>query len=459
MTSIGDLEDERATLAADITGTVLVPGDDAYAAETALFNLHLPLTPDLVVIPADAADVQTAVRYAADRKMPIAVKGSGHQVILPAEGGLLITTHRLRGVTVDPRRRTARVEAGTRWYEVLEATEPHGLAPIPGSAPHIGVAGYTLGGGLSPVLGRTHGYAADHVVSLDVVTADGELRKVTADNEPDLFWALRGCKGNFGIVTALEIELFPLTRVYAGGIFFPGAHSSEILHAWRSWVTTLPEEASTSVAVMRLPDMPGMPDPLRGAFVLHLRFAYLGSVDDGEKLLAPLRALAPAVIDAVVDMPITGIGAIHNDPVDGVPYWDRGMMLRELPAEAVDALMAQVGPDADTALMSLEIRHLGGALSREPAVPNAVPCRDAGFCAFAFGAGPAPLEGLGHAAPAAQLPLALGGDHPGSGAGHVRRGEVRPPGRDQDGLRPGEPVPHQSQRPASVINTLITSHL
>lgn len=392
MTVIGNPEDERATLGAGITGSVLVPGDDEYAAETALFNLHLPLTPDVVVVPATASDVQAAVRYAADRKMPIAVKNSGHQVVLPAEGGLLINTHRLVGVRVDPARRTARVEAGTRWHQVLEAAAPHGLAPMPGSAPHIGVVGYTLGGGLSPVFGRSKGYAADHVVSIDVVTADGELRTVTADDDPDLFWAMRGCKGNFGVVTAIEIELFPVTHAYAGGIYFPGEHIADVLHTWRNWVATLPEEATSSVAVLRLPDLPQLPAPLRGAFVLHLRFAFLGSTQDGERLLAPMRSTAPALIDAVADMPITASGAIHNDPVDPAPYWDRVTTLRELPAEAVDALIGVVGPDSGCELVSVEIRHLGGALAREAAVPNAVPSRDARFNVFGIGFGPAERE-------------------------------------------------------------------
>jgi FAD/FMN-containing dehydrogenase len=384
MTVIGDL--------AGITGSVLVPGDEQYAAQTALFNLHLALTPDIVVIPDDAADVQAAVRYAADRKMPIAVKNSGHQVVLPCEGGLLINTHRMAGVTVDPGRRTARVEAGTRWQEVLDAAEPHGLAPMPGSAPHIGVVGYTLGGGLSPVFGRSKGYAADHVVSIDVVAADGELRTATADDDPNLFWALRGCKGNFGVVTAIDIELFPVTHVYAGGLYLPGERSAEILHAWRTWVATLPEEATSSVAVMRLPDVPQMPEPLRGAFVLHLRFAFLGSTADGERLLTPMRAIAPALIDTVAEMPITQVGAIHNDPVDPAPYWDRVTTLRELPAEALDALLTAVGPDSGCELVSVEIRQLGGALAREAAVPNAVPSREARFCVFGIGIGPAERE-------------------------------------------------------------------
>lgn len=381
-----------AALAAGLAGAVLVPGDEGYAEQTALFNLHLPLVPDVVVVAAGAADVKAAVRYAAERKMPVAVKSTGHQVVGSAEGGLLITTERMVGVAIDERRRTARVEAGTSWDQVMKAADAHGLSPMPGSALHVGIVGYMLGGGLSPVFGRSKGYAADHIVSLDVVTADGELRTVTAESDPDLFWAMRGCKGNFGVVTAIEFELFPITRAYGGGIYFPGEHTAGILHAWRAWVSTLPEEATSSIAVKRLPDLQEIPEPLRGAFVVHLRFAYLGSAQDGELLLAPLRTIAPVLVDTVRDMPLTETAAIHSDPLGPLPYWEREVSLRELTAEAIDAFVAVVGPGSGCELTNVEIRHMGGALGREAAVLNSVPTRDVSYCVFGFGVGPAERE-------------------------------------------------------------------
>src|SRR5262249_30201426 len=152
----------------------------------------------------------------------------------------------------------------------------HGLAPLNGALSTVGVVGYTLGGGHSPTLGRSQGYAADHVRSIEIVTADCELRKATQDSEPGLFWALRGGKGNFGVVTALEFDLFPVSELYGGGLYFPGARMAEVLHVWRVWAAELPESATTSVAILRLPPVPDIPEPLRGAFVLHVRFAFLG---------------------------------------------------------------------------------------------------------------------------------------------------------------------------------------
>ncbi|MFJ6073997.1 FAD-binding oxidoreductase [Streptomyces sp. NPDC093065] len=270
---------------------------------------------------------------------------------------------------------------------MLPRTAELGLAPIAGSAPEVVVVGYTLGGGQSPLLGRTKGYAADHVRRLNVVTADGRLRTVTPDGEPGLFWALLGGKGNFGVVTEIEFDVFPVTRFHGGGLHFSGEHLAEVLEAWRLWAPTLPEEATTSLGVQRLPDLPTLPGPLRGAFVVHVRFAHLGSADEGERLLAPLRRAAPALLDTVGEKPVTAIGEIHLDPVDPMPYFDRSMTLREFPRKAADTLVALTGPGSGCRLANLEIRALGGAFDREPEVPNAVSVRGIPFVLFSFAVG------------------------------------------------------------------------
>lgn len=376
-----------AVLRREVTGGVFVPGQPGYADESRRYNLLAPLEPEVVVSAARAEDVRAAVRFAVAHGMPVAVKNSGHQMVSAAHGGVLVTTRRMKGISIDARRRRARVEAGVIWQEVIDEAAQHGLAPLSGSAPDVGVAGYTLGGGQSPVLGRSLGYAADHVHSLDVVTADGKLRTVTAESEPDLFWALRGCKGNFGVVTALEFELFPISRFYGGSLYFEGTHLAEILHAWRGWVTGLPVEATSSIAVQRLPPLPELPAPLRGANVVHLRYAHLGSEQEAERLLAPMRAAAPAVLDAVSELPYTASRRIHNDPEDPMPYWDRTTSLRALPAEAVDAFVEVLGPESGSPLVNVEIRCLGGAFDREPAVANAVSTRGVPFVVFGFGVG------------------------------------------------------------------------
>jgi len=365
-------------------GPVLLPGDDGYDLETATFNLIHSHRAALVVGAAHRRDVQAAVRFARRTGLPVAVVATGHGAVVPSDGAVLINTRRLSGVTIDPHARTARIEAGVRWQQVIDKAAVYGLAPIAGSAPAVGAVAYTLGGGLSPALGRSLGYAADHVRSIDVVTADGALRHVTARHDPELFWAIRGGKGNFGVVTALEFDLFPFSRLYGGGLFFSGTRTADVLHAYREWVATVPEEMSTSFVLLRLPDLPVVPEPLRGTLTVHVRIAYLGTAEEGEKLVAPLRAAAPPLIDTVAEMPFSAIATIHNDPTEPCAAVDRSMLLRELPAEAIDALVDLAGPDvaADDALMMVEIRHLGGALSREPAVPNAVGHRSAAFNLF-----------------------------------------------------------------------------
>jgi FAD/FMN-containing dehydrogenase len=190
---------------------------------------------------------------------------------------------------------------------------------------------------------RSKGYAADHISSFDVVTDDGELRHVTAESYPELFWALRGGKGNFGVVTVMVCELFPQARFYGGGVWFAIGHVPEMVHAWREWVETLPEEATSSFAVQRLPELPDLPEPLRGASVVHIRLTHLGSAGEGGQLFAPMRAVAPTELDAVGEMPYTSIGMVHMDSPDPIPYWDRTMMLRDFPKEAIDTFVARVG--------------------------------------------------------------------------------------------------------------------
>jgi FAD/FMN-containing dehydrogenase len=359
---------DAAALAGAVAGSVLLPGDAGYDEERAVFNLNHELRPAVIVVAQSAADVQATVAFAARQQRPVLVKTTGHQVVDAAHGAVVIATHRMNDVTIDAVARTARVGAGVLWADVVRKAAEHGLAPLNGSNPTVGVSGYTLGGGLSPTLGRSHGYAADHVRSLQVVTADGVLRLVDAQSYPDLFWALRGGKGNFGVVTALEFDLFPVPRLYGGALYFPGERMADVLRAWAAWQPSTPETMTSSLAVLRLP-------PLRGGFLVAVRIAYNGTVADGERMVAPLRAVAPAVLDTVRDMPYTEVASIHNEPTDPVPYYERGIMLREFPAQAQDRLIELVGPDSDTSLMIAELRALGGAWDREPAVRNAVATR------------------------------------------------------------------------------------
>ncbi|TCK26673.1 FAD-binding oxidoreductase [Pseudonocardia endophytica] len=372
-----------------VVGPVFRATDEGYTEEVMGFNVAYMPSPSLVVGATCDTDVAAAVRYATELGLPVAVQSTGHGLLSDLNGAVLVSTRRMTGCTVDPVARTARVQAGVRWREVIDAAAPYGLAPLNGSSSTVGVVGYTTGGGLGP-MARRHGFAADHVLSATVVTGDGEIRTVDAERDPDLFWAVRGGKGTVGIVTEIEFELVEQPRFYGGGIFFPGEAAPELLHAWREWAPTLPEDTTTSVALLALPPDPQLPPPLQGRFVTHLRFTHLGSADEGAELIAPMRAVAEPIMDLVDEMPYAAVDAVHMDPQSPMPCWDRGTTLSSLPAEAVEEILAEAGPDSSSPLVLVELRLMGGAIARAPRVPNAVAGRDAAFSLYCLGvpAGP-----------------------------------------------------------------------
>jgi FAD/FMN-containing dehydrogenase len=368
-----------------------MPDNADFQAECATFNLMTPLHPAVAVGAICAADVQAAVRFAANRELPIAVLTTGHQMVHAARGAVLINMSRMNALQIDPTRNLARVKGGIRWQQLLNEADRYGLAPVSGTSPSLGVIGYHLGGGASPILGRTHGYASDHIQAIEMVTADGELRHVTASSEPDLFWALRGGKGNFGVVTALEFTLFPIKRFYGGGLFFAGEHAAKVLHLWREWAVNLPTEMSSSIAFMRLPSLPEVPEWLRGTFVMHMRFSSLRLKEEADGVLAPMRAIAPVLRDTVTEMPYREAGSMFIEPAAPVPWVERAAMLRCFTSEAANALLALLGPESRTDLSFAVLRPLGGALERAPAVPDALPGRDARWSLLCVGGGPPDL--------------------------------------------------------------------
>ncbi|HEX6358700.1 FAD-binding oxidoreductase [Actinophytocola sp.] len=363
------------------SGPVFRPGDDGYDAERAGYNLTVDHRPELIVGATGPEDVIGAVNYASARGLAVAVLTTGHGPAVPADGQVLINTRRMNDVQVDPATRTARVGGGTCWQRVLPHTVPHGLAPLNGSSPHVGVVGYTLGGGVGP-LGRSYGFAADRVRRVDLVTADGRLRQVTAEREPELFWAVRGGKGNFGVVVGLEFGLVPVARLYGGGLFFPAETTADVLHAFSRWAPTVPEEMSSSVLMMRFPPIPEIPELFRGRYVTHVRLAYTGTAEEGERLVKPLRDLGSQFLDTLGEMPYDQVGTIYNDPTEPTPAYDSNLSLHTLDAGAVDTILSLAGPDAGSPLI-IEMRQLGGAYTRPAAVPSAVGGRDTAFTLFA----------------------------------------------------------------------------
>jgi FAD/FMN-containing dehydrogenase len=379
--------DDVADLRSRVHGPVYLAGDDGLAAEVATWNVAIQHTPAVAVGATCAEDVAAAVSFARSHGLPVAVQATGHGPVRNAAGSLMITTRRMQGVHVDPVRRTARVQAGVKWERVMEAAGEHGLAGMRGSSSDVGVVGYTLGGGLGS-FGRKHGFAADHVRSVELVTADGRIRTVDAETDPELFWAVRGGKGNLGIVTTLEIELLPIRSLVGGGVFFDGEDAAQVLHAYRRWSAELPEEATTSVAIMRMPPLEFIPEPLQGRTVVHVRYAWIGEdLAEGERRVQPMIAAGRVLLGFIGPMLATEMDAIHMDPVDPLPAWEKGMGLAELPEEAVDALLAVAGPQVDIPMFIVELRQLGGALARQPQVPNAVAGRSLGWELFLLAPG------------------------------------------------------------------------
>lgn len=380
MTPRPDFTDLRARL----SGAVLSPGDEGFASLTSGFNLATRYAPDAAVEVTNEADVVEAVRFAARHRLPVRVLATGHGPAEPVTDGLLLVTKRLDHLDIDPATRIATVGAGLKWEAVQAAAAPLGLTAITGSSPDVGAVGLTLGGGLGP-LARSHGFTSDYARSFRVVTREGEAVTASAEENPDLFWALRGGKGGLGVVTELRIELVPLATIYAGALIFDTPHIEAVLRGWIDWTATAPENVTTSAAIIRYPDVDFVPEPIRGHHAIALRFAYPGAASEGERLAAPLRALAPALLDGVGELPTSRMGAIHSDPTTPLPAWDRGLLLSGADQDLVTAVLAHVGAGTQTPLMITELRHLGGKTATDVPEGSAVGGRAGGFSFYTIG--------------------------------------------------------------------------
>ncbi len=350
-----------------IDGRVAVPGDPDWDQARLAWNLAVDQKPEAVVFAESAGDVAETVRYAAENDLKVAAQGTGHGAapLPPLDGTILLKTERMRGVSIDTEERTARVEAGVLSLELAEAAGKHGLCSLSGSSPDVGVVGYTLGGGLS-WLGRQYGFACNSVTGIDLVTAAGEERSVTAGDDPDLFWALRGGGGGYAIVTALHLALLPIAEVYAGILIFPAELGAGAFRAYRDWAATAPEEVTSIARLLRPPPIPDVPEPLRGVPLITIDAAFTGGREAGEKLIAPLRAIGEPIMDSFDQIPTAGLSRIHMDPEQPVPGLGHHTPIAELGDEAIDAFVANgPGPETGSTLLLAELRHLGGALARQ----------------------------------------------------------------------------------------------
>ena len=345
---------------------VHLPGDPGYDVHRTPWAVQIDQRPAAVAVPHSADEVASVVRAAVAAGLRVAPQSSGHGASPFAGADLsdvvLIQLHELTGVSIDPDRRTARVLGGTLWQPVVEAAAAHGLAARHGSSPDVAVAGYTLGGGMS-WYGRQHGLAAHHLTAVELVLADGRFVRVDADHEPDLFWALKGGGGSFGIVTALEFGLLPIADAYAGMLLWPGDRAADVAHAWAEWSRTVPDSVTTAFRVMSFPPLPELPPFLSGRQLVVVDGALLESDERAAELLAPLQALEPEM-DTFARVPTPALTRIHMDPEGPTPSVSSSMLFTELPSAAVDTLLDVAGPESGTSLLMAEVRQLGGAVAR-----------------------------------------------------------------------------------------------
>ena len=372
-------------LRAAIDGTVLTPADPGWDAARTPWNLAADRSPALVAEPAGEADVAAIVGFARRHRLRVAPQCTGHNAgsLGPLGDAILVLTGGLQDVEVDAGARTARVQAGTAWGAVTAAADPHGLFPLAGSSPNVGVVGYTLGGGLG-FLGRKHGLAANHVTRLRVVTPDGQSLDVTPEAHPDLFWALRGGAANFGVVTAMEFRLFPHGHVTAGMFLWPYERHREVLECWHGWTRMAAEDITTSFRILHFPPLDGLPPFLAGRSVAVVDGVFAGPAEDAAAALAGLRALGPEV-DTWAPCSPAGLDGLHMDPPAPTPGLSTTMLLDGLDASALERFAAAVPPGGP--LMFGELRHLGGALRRDPGDGGATCSIPADYCLYGLGIG------------------------------------------------------------------------
>jgi hypothetical protein len=370
-----------------LAGRLVVSGDPEWDEARRAWNLAVDQRPRAVAYPEAVEDVVAVVELARSEGLRVAVQCTGHNAapVGSLERTILLKTERMRQVEVDPVARTARCEAGVLWPEVGRAAAEHGLAPLAGTSPDVGVVGYTIGGGVS-WLGRKHGLAANSVLAVELVTADGGFVRADRDNEPDLFWALRGGGGSFGIVTALEFALYPVAELYAGVLFWPIERAGEILVAWREWVETVPDEVSSVGRLLQFPPIPDLPEPFRGRSFVVVEAALLTDDADGAEITRPLRELGPE-LDTFAVIPPTSLTALHMDPEHPVPGAGNGGMLSDLTAEAIDAAVEAV---VGSSLLTFELRHIGGTLAVAAPENGALASLQGRFLYFGAGIAPAP---------------------------------------------------------------------
>jgi FAD/FMN-containing dehydrogenase len=367
-------------LEATVRGRVTMPGDDRWDDARRSWNLSVDQRPDAVVEAAGSEDVQAVVRFARAQGLRVAPQATGHgsEALGALDGAILLKTSAMRAVAVDPDSRVARAQAGALAGEVADAAGAHGLAPVLGLASTVGVVGLALGGGTG-WLSRAHGLAASNVRAFEVVTADGERRRVDAQTEPELFWALRGGGGRSAIVTAAELEAHPAADVHAGAVIWPAERASEILEQFRRWASEVPESVGAVFRYLDVPPIDAVPPPLRGKRVVAVIAA---SLEGG---IEPPRAVNGALMDTFGPVDPAALVRVAGDPEDPAPARGDGFLIDDLTDGAVETIAGLIAENALAPLVVLELRLLGGAMTRRSDGDGALATLDGAFSVFASG--------------------------------------------------------------------------
>jgi FAD/FMN-containing dehydrogenase len=383
---IQELESLRARLSAQ----VLTPQDTDYDTARQTWNLTVNQHPALIVLARTSKDVAEAIRFAGENDLGVAVRAAGHGTLREANGSLLIVTSQMTDVIVNAEARTAWISAGAKWGRVLEQTQALGLAPLLGSSPDVGAVGYTLGGGMG-WLARNYGLSADSVNRFELIIANGQVVNASATENADLFWGLRGGGGNFGVVTGMEIRLYPVTTVYGGNLFYPIHKAKEVYSHYRRWIANASDELTSSIVLMNFPSLPSVPEFMRGQSFVIVRGCYSGPVEQGEELLKHWRTWQAPLVDGFKAMHFSQVATISNDPLDPMPSLSSGTWLKDISDETVEILIRYAVPRNGLPLLTFaEVRHAGGAISRVDPQSTAYGNRDAQHILQVVGGVPTP---------------------------------------------------------------------
>ena len=364
-----------------LRGQVILPRDSGYEQARAVWNGAHDRHPALIIRCAGTADVMKAVEFARSQGLTVAVRGGGHSIagFSTTDGGAMIDLSEMNAVTVDPPRRRATAQGGATWADFDHETQAFGLAVTGGLVSTTGIGGLTLGGGLGWLM-RRHGLACDSLVSADVVTADGRLVRASADENADLFWALRGGGGNFGVVTSMEFALHAVgPTVIGGALFFPAEAARQIVAGWRELTTSMPDELTTLVNLTSVPPAPFLPESIHGKPVVVVGAVYCGPLDSAEDAVRPLRALAEPIVDNIGPVPYEAMQQAF-DPLfpAGAHNYFTSAVLDALPDRAIGELLDQWSAKP-TPQSELHLWHFGGAVARVPRTATAYTQRRAPY--------------------------------------------------------------------------------